>query len=106
MAYKPKIIKPISPRKMQTYGFPNGMAGGMNCSVPADRIRPNQSPNMLNMCYDQGTPTQRRGFDIHKRFPSGIKGMHYYEKPDGSTVMLIAAGGKLFEEVLTDVQNV
>jgi hypothetical protein len=107
MAYKPKIIKPISPRKMQTYGFPNGMAGGMNCSVPADRIRPNQSPNMLNMCYDQGTPTQRRGFGIHKKFPGGIRGMHCYEKPDGSTVMLVAAGGgKIFEEVLTDVQNV
>lgn len=104
MTYKPKLINPVSPRKIQTYNFPAGMSGGMNCAVPADRIRQDQSSNMLNICYDQGTPTQRRGFNTTKRFPgSGIKGMHYYEKSDGSTVMLIAAGGKLFEEVLTDV---
>lgn len=105
MAYKPKIIKPIKPRKLYTYDFPNGNNGGMNCSVPADRIRQDQSPDMLNMCYKRGTLDQRHGFDISHRFPCDkpIRGMFAFEKTDGSTVMLTVTDGKVYEEELINV---
>lgn len=102
MAYKPKIIKPVKPRKLESYTFPNGNNGGMNCAVPADRIRQDQSPDMLNMCYTRGVPTQRRGFSVNETFPGDkpIRGMFYFEKPDGSVARLTVTDGKMFEEVL------
>jgi len=105
MAYKPKIIKPVKPRKLESYAFPNGNNGGMNCAVPADRIRQDQSPDMLNMGYKRGAPEQRNGFEASDKFPGDkpIRGIFYFEKPDGSTVMLTATDGKIFEEVLVDV---
>ncbi len=96
--YKPKIIKPVKPRRMESYTFPNGNNGGMNCAVPADRIRPDQSPDMLNMCYRDGALNQRYGFDVEFNFAKTgkpIQGMSTYRKADGSTLMLVVCDGQL-----------
>jgi hypothetical protein len=77
--YKPAFMKAPTPTKMQTYSFPNGNNGGMNMRVQADQIRDDQSPNMLNMCYREGVPSNRYAFDteidLHDASHS-IKGLH------------------------------
>ena len=96
--YKPKIIKPVKPRKLESYTFPNGNNGGMNCAVPADRIRQDQSPDMLNMGYRQGAPNQRYGFNVgYNLAKTGkpIRGMTTYRKTDGTTLMLVVCDGQL-----------
>lgn len=98
MAYKPKIIKPIKSRKIESYTFPDGNNGGMNCAVPADRIRQDQSPDMLNMCYREGAPNQRHGFDaVFNLNIAGkpIRGMTTYRKTDGTVLMLTVCDGQL-----------
>ena len=103
--YKRKIIKPVKPRKLESHTFPNGNNGGMNCAVPADRIRQDQSPDMLNMGYRRGTLEKRYGFALSSAFPGNkpIRGIFYFEKPDGSVAMLTATDGKVFEEVFDNV---
>lgn len=105
MAYEPKIVKPIKPRKQYTYDFPNGNNGGMNCAVPADRVRQDQSPDMLNMCYDNGTLTQRKGFNTAKTMlgDGAIRGMFTCMNDNGDKEMLIIADGKVYREVLENV---
>lgn len=99
MAYKPKLITPVTPRQIQTYRFPDGMSGGMNCAVPADRIRSNQSPDMLNMCYSRGTPTQRYGFDIVYDLginEQSIQGLHVYSELESDEILAVC-NGKLYK---------
>lgn len=105
MAYQPKIIKPISPRKLNTYDFPQGNTGGMNCAVPGDRVRQDQSPDMLNMCYEKGTLTQRYGFDKFMKLTGdgAVRGIFAHEGKNGQKEMLIIADGKMFREVLENV---
>ena len=94
--YKPKIIKPVKPRKLESHTFPNGNNGGMNCAVPADRIRQDQSPDMLNMGYRRGTLEKRYGFalDHDTEYTNNpIRGLHFY---NGTTdMMLTVCSGKL-----------
>lgn len=95
--YKPAFMKAPTPTKMQTYSFPNGNNGGMNMRVQADQIRDDQSPNMLNMCYREGVPSNRYAFN--KVFANSwgntpVRGMWLYR---GSTsVYLVAWGGKIY----------
>lgn len=96
--YKPKIIKPVKPRKLESYTFPHGNNGGMNCAVPADRIRQDQSPDMLNMGYRQGALNQREGFGTGFNFDKTgkpIRGMTTYRKTDGTALMLVICDGQL-----------
>lgn len=97
--YKPKIIKPVKPRRMESYTFPNGNNGGMNCAVPADRIRPDQSPDMLNMGYRRGTLEKRYGFALDYDLGytgNAVRGLHVYKGLDADET-LTACNGKLLK---------
>ena len=74
--YSPAYIKTPTPKQMQTFTFPNSNNGGMNTRVQADQIGSNQSPDMLNMNYREGVPSNRWGFDTEYDLGSHpIRGM-------------------------------
>lgn len=102
MAIKPIQYKiPRQPPKPAPFSFPDGFAGGMNISVTADQIALNQSPDMLNMNYDNGgVPGKRYGFQRLTATSWGdtpIRGMHLFKLPDESTQLIVAWGGKLWK---------
>jgi len=93
---------PLPPRKPDPFTFP-GYTGGINISVTPDQIRSNQTPDQLNMNYDDGAvPTKRPGFERVNAASWGagsIRGMTEWTKPDGTTVFVVAWGGKLYTVV-------
>jgi hypothetical protein len=99
MAYSPAYMKTPTPKPIQTFKFPNGNNGGMNLRVQADQINQNQSPDMLNMCYREGVPSNRWGFNKVNSTSFGItpiRGMFSFNKPGGTKVILVAWGGKIY----------
>ena len=95
--YKPAYMQTPTPTKFQTYNFPNGNNGGMNMRVQADQIRDDQSPDMLNMNYREGVPSNRFGidteYDLHDA-SHRIRGMTACTL--GSTdYFIVACNGKL-----------
>jgi hypothetical protein len=82
--YKPAYMKTPSAPRIQTFTFndgknTNGNNGGMNTRLQADQIRSDQSPDMLNMCYREGVPCNRFGFNTAYYIGSegqSIRGLH------------------------------
>lgn len=74
---------------------------GINFSVHPSQIADNESPDMLNMHIDDGTPEKRTGYE--KVFPTSlgvgqINGLFNFRKSDGTTVFLIAFGTNLYSQ--------
>lgn len=99
MAYKPAFLKVPDAPKTKVYTFPAGNTGGMNTRLQPDQILSNQSPNMLNMCYREGVPSNRVGFNKVNASSWGatkIRGMCEYQKIGTASVFLVAWGGKIY----------
>lgn len=102
MAYKPVQMKiPSRPKPPAPYTFPQGFTGGLNTSKSPDLIRENESPDMMNMNYDDGSvPTKRPGLARSTASSWGttpIRGMYEYWKIGASTpIFLVAWGGKIW----------
>lgn len=99
--YNPAFMKTPSAPRILSYVFPNGNNGGMNTRLQADQIRDDQSPDMLNICYREGVPSHRYGFnrvaDMESWGATPIRGMYEYQKIDTATsVYLVAWGGKIY----------
>lgn len=99
--YRPNTMNvPSMPPEPAPYTFPYGFAGGVNLAVTPDQASPNQSPNMLNMNFDAGGKMiNRKGFDAVNGTSWGatpIQGMGIFRKSNGSTVTLVAWGGKVY----------
>lgn len=79
--------------------------GGIDLSTTATQIPDNRSPDMLNMdLNEQFKPNKRPGYDKVNTVNLGstpINGMYPFKKSDGTTVFLIAHGGKLYN--LSDI---
>ena len=90
---------PASATPPEPYSFPNGFMGGMNIFVMGDQIQPHQSPDMLNINYDQGAICKRLGFDRINETSWGagaVQGMTLYTPPAGTETLIVAWGGKLW----------
>lgn len=99
MAYKPAYMNIPSAPKTKVFAFPDGNNGGMNTRYQADQIRSDQSPNMLNMCYREGVPSNRVGFTKVNASSWGatkIRGMYEYQKQGVTSIYLVAWGGKIY----------
>ncbi|AEG59370.1 hypothetical protein [Desulforamulus ruminis] len=91
---------PAEPPKPAPFAFPDGFAGGMNISVTADQIATNQSPDMLNMNYDNGgVPGKRYGFTRETGLGSQpIRGLYEFRKVgQEKPILLVVQDGKLWE---------
>lgn len=102
MAKQPVQFKvPNISSSSSTYSFENGFAGGMNISVAADQIAPNQSPNMSDCDYSGGgVPTKRVGLSLVSGISLGATPIrHMVELPliGGETEFLIIHGGNLYK---------
>jgi len=96
--YQPAYMKAPSAPKIQTHTFPNGNNGGMNTRVQADQIRNDQSPDMLNMCYREGVPSNRYGFNrvLDGSMGTGaIRGIIEHIPVSGTSNVLVVHGGKI-----------
>lgn len=75
---------------------------GINLSVGETQIDPLQSPDMLNMIVDEsGSLKKRTGYErvyANSLGPGSINGLHVYRKLDGTTVLLLAHGTKLYTQ--------
>jgi hypothetical protein len=75
---------------------------GVNVSSTPTEINDNQSPDMLNLNIDErGALNKRTGYE--RLFPTSlgegkINGLFNYRKDDGSTILLIAHGTKLYTQ--------
>jgi len=105
--YKPAFMKAPSAPQIQTFTFndgknTNGNNGGMNIRLQADQIRIDQSPDMLNMCYREGVPSNRVGFNriAKANYGSGaIRGLiEHRQTTSTATVILVFHGGKIYLE--------
>ncbi|MFA5385165.1 MAG: hypothetical protein WC364_10965, partial [Eubacteriales bacterium] len=104
--YNPRIIKnPAKVKEPKPYSFPTGFAGGMNTAYTADQIQENQSPDMLNMNFDDGgVPTKRTGYSAVNTIGTagGVKGEYfYYRKGVTDPIHLVAHSTKLYSCHLT-----
>ena len=96
--YQPAFMKTPSAPKIQTFVFENGNNGGMNTRVQADQIRSDQSPDMLNMNYRDGVPSNRYGFNrvINGSMGTGaIRGIIEHTPVTGTSKVLAVHGGKI-----------
>ncbi len=96
--YQPAFMKTPSAPKIQTFVFENGNNGGMNTRVQADQIRSDQSPNMLNMCYREGVPSNRFGFNRVNTTSWGdtaTRGIIEHRPTVGDSTLLVVHGGKI-----------
>lgn len=86
-----------------TYSFSQGFSGGMNISVSPDQVLPSQSPDMVNMNYDDGgVVTKRRGFSRAYSGSLGtgpIQHMTEFTRIGAATEFLIVHGGNIYKEV-------
>lgn len=90
-------MKTPSAPKVQTYTFPNGNNGGMNTRLQADQIRTDQSPDMLNMNYREGVPSNRHGFNTEYDLDIAnkkIRGLHA-TTIGANSYFLVVCDGKL-----------
>lgn len=83
------------------YDFPDGFAGGMNISLSPDKINPSSSPDMENICYNDGSiPTKRFGFNRVNATSWGttpIQGtFEFYMIGVSAPIFLVAHGGKIY----------
>ena len=97
-----RIKAPPAPPKL-AYSFPHGFAGGMNTSVNADAIAPNETPNVRDMELRHGVWSKRYGYirvNTESYGDSPIRGMYEFwqEDEDGEafSTFLVAWNGKLW----------
>jgi hypothetical protein len=101
--YQPAFMKAPSAPQIQTFTFndgknTNGNNGGMNTRLQADQIRIDQSPDMLNMNYREGVPSNRFGFNRIAETSYGIgaiRGLIEHRPIIGTSEMLMVHGGKI-----------
>ncbi len=93
---------PASPPRL-SYNFPNGFAGGMNTSVNADAIAPNETPNVCDMELRHGVWSKRYGYirvNAESWGKSPIRGMYDFWQEDNEgkafSTFLVAWNGKLW----------
>lgn len=99
MAYKPAFMKIPPAPKIKSFAFEHGNNGGQNMRMQADEIRDDQSPDMLNMCYREGVPCNRYGFDRVNAESWGetlVRGFFDFRKLNGTNEILVAWGGKIW----------
>jgi hypothetical protein len=84
--------------KVTTLDFSN-MSGGINTTDPATDIKPNQVQSALNAIFTNkgfGRCYGLAGLKASATFGTSGKGIHVYEKSDGTEILLAAAGTKLY----------
>ena len=99
---KPIVFKvPSRPKPLAPYDFPNGFTGGMRIDLSPDKIPSSASPDMQNICYNDGAiPTKRFGFARPYSASLGITPIRLMTefKTGGVTEFLAVCGGSIYKK--------
>lgn len=93
-----KVPKFPNTLRVQSYG---NFTGGVNYRDNPAMIPENQSPELQNVRIRDGTLNKRNGYRrIYQTSlgPGRINGLYNYKKADGSSILLIAHGTKLYTQ--------
>lgn len=95
--FKPITVKQANDPPPEEWRIDN-IDGGVVYTDFESKLLDTQSPDMLNLWFKERALTKRYGQEEYiKTIGTGqINGIHRFRKSDGTTILLIAHGGKIY----------